>query len=235
MKSITTSLKNFYAVRSLQGLNFSLLIVIFSLINLNSRAGAPIKLVSNTDQDLISSILISASGHNILLSWQVDKSAFNYYEVEKSSDGMNFSTIGLVLDAPENSNTCLFKEKKPSVSENSFTWYRIKGILKDGGVVYSSNSSYRESMPVSASNGNMFTPNPFSGTGSIKYFSDQVGFAIVKLQNTAGETLLSKQSVVNKGYNTIPVDGLSTLSTGVYVARLVINGTVMINQKIVKE
>ena len=235
MKSITITLKQLHLHHFLQLVNKSLLILVFSISILICRAGGPSDIPVTNNEELISQILISVSGHNLLLSWQVDKSAFNYYEVEKSTDGTNFSTIGLVLDAPENSNTCLFKEKKSGTIQKVATWYRIKGILKNGNIFYSNSSSYREAESVLPVSTHLFSPNPFTNSGAVRYYSNQVGFAVLKLQNAAGETLLSKQSVLSKGFNTIQVDGLSTLSSGVYVARLIINGTVMVNQKVVKE
>ena len=204
---------------------------LFSFVNTNG--GNSGNILNRVNETLISSILISPSGHNLILSWQVDKSAFNYFEVEKSNDGKIFSTIGLVLDAPENSNTCLFKAKR-STQEN-MTWYRIKGILKDGAVLYSPSSSFQENEIFTPIVLHAFSPNPFLTTGDIKYFSNQAGFAVVKLQNIAGETLLSKQSVLIKGNNNIQLAGLNKLPSGIYVARLIINGTVMVNQKVVKE
>ena len=230
MKSNTTSIKLLHASIFFNATRNGLLSILFILCFVGSYA----KTTHTTNDNPISSILIAATGHSLLLSWQVDKTIFNYYEVEKSVDGKNFSTIGLVLDAPENSNTCLFKDKKPVTPAVKMTWYRIKGIQKDGSILYSASSIYHEAEPVEIIN-NAFSPNPFTTVGSIKYFSNQVGFAEVKLQNIAGETLLSKQSVVSKGYNNIQVSGLDKLAAGVYVARLTINGNVMVNQKVVKD
>ena len=228
----TTSVKQLQFPQISRFCNFLLFTILFSFSVLATRAGNTAQLVNESP---ISEIFISAAGNNLILSWQVDKTAFNYYEVEKSFDGKNFSTIGLVLDAPENSNTCLFKDKKTATPEGKMAWYRIKGIQKNGTILYSSSSSYRETEATAIETNTIFSPNPFTNTGSIKYLSNQVGFAEIKLQNAAGETLLSKQSVVGKGYNNIQLSGLSNLAAGVYVARLIINGTVMVNQKVVKD
>ena len=213
----------------------TLLIISFSFSILSVSAGD--QLIYNSKLETpISEILISAVGNNLVLSWQVDKSAFNYYEVERSYDGKSYTTIGLVLDAPENSNTCLFKDKKSGSSTGLTTWYRIKGIEKQGSVLYSASSSYKESIAAEKEVLNKaFAPNPFINAVSIKYLSKLAGFAEIILQNTAGETLLSKQSVLSKGYNNIQLPGLSKLVAGTYVARLIINGTVVVNQKVVKE
>lgn len=231
----TTSVKQLQFPQIPRYCNYLLLIILFSFSVLTTSAGNTRQLISRVNESPISEIFISTSGHNLILSWQVEKTAFNYYEVEKSFDGKNFSTIGLVLDAPENSNTCMFKDKKSTTPEGKMAWYRIKGIQKNGVILYSPSSSYRENEKTEIATTNFFSPNPFTNMGSIKYFSNQVDFAEIKLQNTAGETLLSKQSIVSKGYNNIQLNGLSKLAAGVYVARLIINGTVIVNQKVVKD
>ena len=214
----------------------SIITLFFAVSIFNAQAGKRPMGIMGSAFSPISEILISEAGHNLLLSWQIDKSAFNYFEVERSYDGKTFSTIGLVLDAPENSNTCLFKDKKSTGSTGLMIWYRIKGIVKNGSIIYSPSSSYKEYIPVPVDITNAtFSPNPFSNTGFIKYFSNQAGIAEIKLQNAAGETLLSKQSILSKGYNNIQLGGLNKLASGIYVARLVINGMVIVNQKVVKE
>jgi len=176
-------------------------------------------------------VAVTTAGQNLVISWQADKTAFNYYEVEKSTDGQHFSTIGLVLDAPENSNLCLFKDRKPSAST---VWYRIKAINKAGVASYSNSTSYvLENVAAVTCEASAF-PNPFTDATVIKLKSNEAGFAEVKVQSLGGQTLLSKQSNISKGYNSIPLDGLSGLTKGIYVARLTINGAVAGNQKLIK-
>ncbi len=182
----------------------------------------------------VTELSISPLGQNLLISWQADKTAFNYYEVERSLDGRNFSTIGLVLDAPENSNLCMFKDRKMNCSPAITIWYRIKAIDKTGGVLYSNSSSYVIEKALNSSMDATAVPNPFTNSTLLKFNSETIGFAEVKVQNLNGQTLLSKQSAISKGNNSILLDGLSGLHNGIYIARLSINGTVIGNQKLIK-
>ena len=231
----TTIRTQFCKSSALQAIKSGVLVTILSFSLFTTQAGNN-SVNNNTDNVApISDIFISSVGHNLVLSWQIDKTLFNYFEVERSLDGKSFSTIGLVLDAPENSNTCLFKDKKSDAPSSA--WYRIKGIVKDGTIRYSSSSRYFETLPEEQkiTVNNSFSPNPFTSNGTLKYFSRQAGFAAIMLQSAAGETLLSKQSVLIKGSNTISIGGLDKLASGIYIARLIINGMEMVNQKVVKE
>ena len=233
-----TTLFTHYPINSfLRNITTTLIVLTLSVSFMYAHAGNTASSKHTYNNTPISDIFISLAGHNLVLSWQVEKTAFNYYEVERSYDGKTYTTIGLVLDAPDNSNTCLFKDKLNDAPKPVTTWYRIKGYEKNGTVLYSPSSTYMEYTPENTSSINtiVFSPNPFNNTGSIKYFSNQAGIAEIKLQSSAGETLLSKQSVLSKGYNNIQLGGLNSLASGIYVARLIINGMVIANQKVVKE
>jgi len=184
---------------------------------------------------LFNELSIVNSGHNLIISWQADKTAFDHFEVERSLDGKNFSTIGLVLDAPENTNTCMFKDKKLNKTNAVTIWYRIKAINKDGSMVYSSSSSYTLEKETVADYTVSVSPNPFNNTAAFKIAGSKPGFAEIRIQNLAGETLLSKQSTISKGSNTILVDGMKKLNSGIYMAVVTINGIVVDNQRVVKD
>ena len=78
------------------------------------------------------------------------------------------------------------------------------------------------------------SPNPFVENLTVRFNSSQKGMAEIRLISATGQTMLSKQSIISKGYNNIQLDGLSNLNNGMYVARLVMNGVVIDNQKIIK-
>ena len=231
MYTNSTSIKSLFPRRLLSILKFNFIIVLVCLISF--QAGAH----NNTKNALpvfATDLAFFTSGQNLVISWQADKDAFNYYEVEKSTDGAHFSTVGLVMDAPENSNTCLFKDKKLPTATGKTVWYRIKAIAKDGIVSYSSNASYVSEIPAVSCESAAF-PNPFLDATTVKFKSNETGFAEITVRNLEGQTLLSKQSHINVGYNSIDLEGLSVLSKGIYVARIIINGTVAGNQKLIKK
>ena len=50
----------------------------------------------------------------------------------------------------------------------------------------------------------------------------------IRIINISGQPVLTKQSGISKGYNTLQVDGLSQLPTGVYVAEVAVNGVIIL-------
>ena len=78
------------------------------------------------------------------------------------------------------------------------------------------------------------SPNPFIENLNIRFTSAETGVAQIRITNIAGQTMLSKQSTISKGYNNIQLDGLSSLASGMYVAQLIMNGTVIDNQRVIK-
>src|SRR5437868_7944978 len=149
---------------------------------------------------------VSTAGHNLVISWQADKSTFNYYEVQRSVDGQQFETIGLVLDAPENSNLCMFKDKMPLNSKVKTIWYRIRAIDKDGTGSISNAASYSIETPVAVKCEAAVFPNPLNNSSVVNFKSSEAGFAQLTVQNLDGKILLSKQSHIIKGFNTIGLD-----------------------------
>lgn len=177
-------------------------------------------------------ISISPVGQNLVISFQAAKDEFNYYEVQKSDDGQNFRTIGLVLDAPENSNTCLFKDKTPAAACKTI-WYRIKAIDNSGAASFS-NSTMFECIKAESAVTTSAYPNPSYGGTTLKINSTEAGFARISIQDLQGKVWLSKQSEIIKGENNINLDELKSLNRGIYIARLVINGSMTGSQKLIR-
>jgi hypothetical protein len=231
-----TSFKSLFSHRLFKALKYNFLFILLFMLTLQAGAHnmSSNPALENRLPVFTTELAVSTSGQNLVISWQADKEAFNYYEVEKSTDAIHYSTIGLVLDAPENSNICLFKDKKTTGSNGKTVWYRIKAIDKNAVVSYSGSVSYVVEQPTVNCESEAF-PNPFTDATSIRFKSNEAGFATILVQNLDGQTLLSKQSHISMGYNSIYLDGLTSLSKGIYVARITINGTVAGNQKLTKK
>ena len=222
-----TSLRQLLSRRFSKTIRYTSLFILVCLLAQSTQAGNRLPVFATE-------LAVSSAGPNLVISWQADKAAFSYYEVEKSADGQHFSTIGLVLDAPENSTLCMFKDKMPVGSKAKTVWYRIKAIDKDGVPSYSSITNYvlESAAPTCAA---FAFPNPFTNAAVVNFKTTEAGFAQLTVEDLNGQILLSKQSHIIKGYNSVGLDGLASLSRGVYVARLSINGNVIGNQKLIKK
>ncbi len=159
----------------------------------------------------------------------------SHFEVERSFDMRNFSSIGLVLDGFTVNGTdksYQFKDNSTQLKGRSIAYYRLKQFDIDGKSTYSKVIAVR----LEAKTGVVMqaSPNPFTEKLNVRFTSTENGNADIRIINLAGQTMLSKQSTISKGFNNILVDGLNQLAAGMYIAQLTLNGTVIDNQKIVK-
>lgn len=73
----------------------------------------------------------------VQINWEArEEQHLNLYEVERSTDGVNFQTIGLVFpwDNPEASNNYEFRDQHPPPG---ISYYRLRSINKDSSFTWS--------------------------------------------------------------------------------------------------
>lgn len=177
-----------------------------------------------------------ANNNAVTLKWVTAQEINNnHFEVERSFDNNNFSTITIVLDGFTTNGTgksYMAKDQSSELKSKQVVYYRLKQVDNDGKITYSKVLAVRLQ---SKSDVVMQTsPNPFVNNLNISFNATEAGIAQVRLISTTGQTLLSKQSAISKGHNSILLDGLSNLSSGIYVAQLVFNGIMLDKQQVVK-
>ncbi|MGB4846128.1 MAG: T9SS type A sorting domain-containing protein [Ferruginibacter sp.] len=177
-----------------------------------------------------------ANNNAVTLKWITAQEINNHhFEVERSFDNEGFKSIGLVLDgftANGTGKSYQFKDNSQELKDRSVVYYRLKQVDIDGKLSYSKVLVVR--LQASGDVKMQVSPNPFTENVSMRFTATEDGIAQIRILNTNGQTLFSKQSAISKGYNNIQVDGLTRLPQGMYIAQLVINGTVIDNQKIIK-
>ena len=158
----------------------------------------------------------------------------NHFETERSFDGINFTTIGLVLDGFENGSkkNYEFKDNSAALQSKTIVYYRLKQIDNNGKITYSNTLVVK--LQAKAGVAIETAPNPFTENLSVRFTTDETGNAVINIISNTGQKILSKQSVVSKGYNTLQLNGLSKLAPGMYIAQIYINGVASGTQKIIK-
>jgi hypothetical protein len=167
----------------------------------------PVKLVSfegtNTDQ-----------GNT--LKWTVaENESGNYFEIEKSIDGRNFTRLN-TSSATDRAGKEQYNFTDARASAASY--YRIKIIDKTAKSFYS-NTVYIGSKKQNSS-GIRLIANPVESYLSFTYNSPAGSLATISIYNTAGTKVLSQKQGLVQGNNsiTIPADG--RLYTGAYILEL---------------
>lgn len=171
----------------------------------------------------------------VLLKWVTSQEVNNsHFEVERSFDMNNYSTAAVVLDGFVSgaNKSYQYKDNSNELQGRSVVYYRLKQFDIDGKFTYSKVIAVR--LLANADVLMQVSPNPFIENLNVRFSSTQSGTAQIRISNAAGQIVLSKQALISKGYNNIQVEGLNSLGTGMYVAQLVVNGTVINNQRVIK-
>jgi hypothetical protein len=152
------------------------------------------------------------------LNWKVITSEqLNYFDVERSTDGISFSAIGRVEagNAPVNSAAGFnYKDASAGEENSNVLYYRITVVSKDGGRKYSSILVVRLSGITSQKI--KVSPNPASSSVSLSFYSALRGNIDLQLLDMTGKVVLKEQQRIEAGQNIITLDQLSRFSEGVY-------------------
>lgn len=177
----------------------------------------------------------NAVNKSVVLNWVTAQEANNnYFEIERSFTGKDFTSIGIAMDGFENGTKkeYAFKDNSPLLEDREIVYYRLKQFDNDGKYSYSSILVVRlksiSKLDIQVS------PNPFTERLTVRFTGTQNTTADVSLTNMSGQAVINKKMSTSKGYNNIQVEGLSSLPSGTYLATVIINGQVVGSQKIVK-
>jgi hypothetical protein len=82
------------------------------------------------------SFTVHSTPKRVLIDWATDNTvSTNYFEIERSSDGVNFKTVALVMgpDPTQSKCDCYEGFDKPAASAKKY-FYRLKHVSTDGEV-----------------------------------------------------------------------------------------------------
>ena len=170
----------------------------------------------------------------VKLNWVTEMELNNeYYSVERSQDGKNFTTIAMVLGSLNSSirKTYEYKDDLKGVDVSKTIYYRIKQIDLDGHSTYSPVRNVKLSQK---QNMIQVNPNPFVDNITVKYMSDVSGVMDIRIINANGQTLVAKKSTLLKGFNNAAIYNLGSLARGLYIVEVMINGELSEKTKLIK-
>jgi hypothetical protein len=134
------------------------------------------------------------------LKWTVaDKDNFSHYEIEKSTDGINFSLIG---------HTTKETFSDPSITDNQF--YRVKAVEMNGKFVYS------RTVRLSNAAKKKVTVNQSNGRTQVSFYSEAAAKGGLEVYGTNGQLLFQMSKQVLRGWNT---SELNLTAPGVYIIK----------------
>lgn len=171
--------------------------------------------------------------NSIMLNWETATEVNNSgFEVQRSTDGINFEYIGWVPGAGNTSTSTPYDFEDRNVVANQRYFYRLRQLDFNGGEAISNTV---EGMILKGQDYMVggFFPNPSNGNVSLwMSLSKDTDFSI-EVFNSLGQLVYDDKHDVNSGYLKMDFD-FSRLAKGSYIANVTLNGEV-IRRKLVIE
>jgi hypothetical protein len=154
------------------------------------------------------------------LDWKVqDNQQVQFFEVQKSSDGINFTTVGEVSKLPSGSS---YNYQMTNESNKLKFYYRIKLINTNN------TKSYSALLKLSAFTAGMYTatiyPNPVRNEMYMQVLSPVNAMMQVDIYDVSGKQILSISRLVQEGVNAISFEETGKMVSGMYVVVTRLNG-----------
>jgi len=162
------------------------------------------------------------------LSWETESEVnFDHYEIERSTNGSDYAYAGRVAAQSGDSKKLYeFTDNLSSTSGNLF-YYRLKMIDIDGKYKFSSVILIRKD--ARSINGISVSPNPIVGgnTATVRVTSVTMGKIDLRVIDLTGKIVLQQQSRVTEGTNSISINNLNHLQSGIYTVQVLQNDEAM--------
>lgn len=158
------------------------------------------------------------------------------YEVERSTDGLSFKTVGTVKGMG-NSSTKHEYQFNDDVSRNILNkndlYYRLKQVDVDGKSSYTKILIVRVYRTKSLQSLSV-TPNPTINDIKVNVQLNENAFIVVKVANSTGIEVMRRTTRGSNGTNSFRLEGTSRLQAGVYFLEVIVNSNERMMVKLIK-
>ena len=194
-----------------------------TVYNMNNNSLLPVSWLSFTAQNI---------NKSVQLQWKVNQQINNdHYEVEKSTDGNNFNSIGSLANQHTGyEQTYNFTDFSPA---SGYNYYRIKQVDKDGKFSYSVVRKINFTEDVKSSSTIKIIGNPAREAIQL-VFNNDTNQADISLFNTASVKFLDfrKKNFLQCQEIDIPIN---ELSAGIYFLKVVTANTIETHKIVIEK
>ena len=165
-----------------------------------------------------SSFKVASENNSAVLKWiTLTEENVDYFSVQKSKTGSDFTEIAKVPVAGNSSGVRTYSYSDPQLSSaDKFYYYMLTTVDKDGRKQFSSIQLFRNNVNTSKLILSM-SPNPVSRSGHLmlKFNADKAGRLEVNVTNIEGRSVIKTSMQANEGVNNGHVM-LDNVPAGVY-------------------
>jgi Bacterial Ig domain/Secretion system C-terminal sorting domain len=177
------------------------------------------------------------SNNKVTVKWTTTFEAnCDHFEVERSTDGSSFKTIGTVKGQGTSSikhEYQLEDEVKNNTVAKNDLYYRLKQVDGDKRATYTKVLVVRVYQTKSLQSVSV-TPNPAVNDIKVNVQLNENSYIVIKVANTSGIEIMRKSTRGNKGANNMMLEGTSRLQAGVYFLEVIINSNERMMVKLIK-
>ena len=158
------------------------------------------------------------------------------YEVERSTDGVSFKSVGIVkgLGTSSTKHDYQFNDDvSKNVLNKNDLYYRLKQVDLDGKTSYTKVlvvRVYRTKTLQSLS----VTPNPAINDIKVNIQLNETAYIVLKVANSSGIEVMRKTTRGSNGTNSLRLEGTSRLQAGVYFLEVIVNSNERMMVKLIK-
>ena len=159
------------------------------------------------------------NNQHTLLSWSTENEQnFDHFEVERSSNSFDYSSVGTKATNGSNGRSDYeFNDDLSSESGNIF-YYRLKIVDRDGKYAYSKVVLIKKDSR--SINGITISPNPITnGTVTVRMTSSVRGAAELQVTDLSGRILIKQTQKIYEGNNAITMN-VQKLQPGIYTMQM---------------
>lgn len=174
---------------------------------------------------------VNVSATTPSLNWGADQDPGTVFQVQRSYDGIDFTTIETV-DAKLNSATYQFADRQVN-TQAAVVYYRIKATEPTGAQKISETKLVRFSNKAGMTL--QVSPNPFTSQFTINFQSTNRDLVSIRVINLTGQVMANRTSTVAAGFNSISITEAASLSRGIYMVQVMSENKIIATERIVKQ
>ena len=168
------------------------------------------------------------ANNHVNLNWKVlNNPLVRYFDIQRSNDGINFTTIGRLDPHSESSDMNYSFIDNENLSRT--VYYRIRMMSTSNSIQYS--NIIKMDLRSLAVNGITILPNPVRDVMQLQVSSSADNKLRVDIYDQSGKLVISRKSFVQRGNTTMTIEDIGNYPRGVYMV-LVSLGEEIFREKI---
>ncbi len=168
----------------------------------------------------------------IQLAWNTySEINIDHFDVERSTDGINFRQISRVTTVSGQLNSNINYKYLDITAQRGINYYRLAMVDNNGNYTYS--KSIMVNVDIKGISVMIVYPNPFSRRVQIRINSDKAEKVAINIINSNGVLMTTQEAQTHVGDNNIAISKVDALPGGIYYIE-VVSSTRSLKTKVMK-